>query len=41
MEDEGHRRELGRRGREFVAARFALEQMAADVEAVYEVLQGQ
>ena len=39
LEDAGHRRELGRRGREFVASRFALEQMAAEVEAVYEALQ--
>jgi len=38
MEDAGHRREMGRRGREFVASRFALEQMAAEVEAVYEGL---
>jgi glycosyltransferase involved in cell wall biosynthesis len=38
MEDAGHRREMGRRGRDFVAARFALEQMAAEVEAVYEGL---
>ncbi len=38
LEDAGHRRELGRRGREFVAARFAIEQMAAEVEAVYEGL---
>jgi glycosyltransferase involved in cell wall biosynthesis len=37
-EDEAHRRELGRRGREFVASRFSLEQMAADVEAVYETV---
>jgi glycosyltransferase involved in cell wall biosynthesis len=36
MEDAGHRRELGRRGREFVAARFGLAQMAAEVETVYE-----
>ncbi len=38
MEDAGHRRDMGRRGREFVASRFALEQMAAEVEAVYEGL---
>ena len=38
MEDAGHRREMGRRGREFVASRFALEQMAAEVEAVYEAV---
>ena len=38
MEDAGHRREMGRRGREFVASRFALEQIAAEVEAVYEGL---
>lgn len=40
-EDEAHRRELGRRGREFVASRFSLEQMAADVEAVYETVSGE
>ncbi len=38
MEDAGHRRELGQRGREFVAARFGLPQMAAEVEAVYETV---
>jgi glycosyltransferase involved in cell wall biosynthesis len=32
-------RELGRRGRELVMARFSLEQMAAEIEAVYDVLQ--
>ena len=40
QEDEGYRRELGRRGREFVAERFSLEQMAARVEAVYEAVSG-
>ncbi len=38
MEDAGHRREMGRRGREFVAARFGLGEMAAEVEAVYEAV---
>ncbi|MCL4502313.1 MAG: glycosyltransferase [Deltaproteobacteria bacterium] len=37
-DDEGHRRELGRRGRELVAERFSIEQMAAAVEAVYEAV---
>jgi glycosyltransferase involved in cell wall biosynthesis len=36
--DAALRRELGRRGREFVAARFSLEQMAAAVESVYEAV---
>jgi len=40
-EDAALRRELGRRGREFVASRFSLEQMAAEVEAVYEAVSGQ
>lgn len=34
-----YRRELGGRGRELVVERFSLEQMAAEVEAVYDVLQ--
>ncbi len=38
VEDGGHRRELGRRGREFVRERFSLEKMAAAVEAVYEAV---
>jgi glycosyltransferase involved in cell wall biosynthesis len=33
-------RRLGRRGREVVVERFSLEQMAAEIEAVYEVLTG-
>jgi len=37
-DDEAYRRELGRRGRELVASRFSLEQMAAEVEAVYEAV---
>jgi len=32
------RRELGRRGRQLVMERFSMEQMAAEIEAVYEVL---
>ncbi len=31
-------RELGRRGRELVMARFSLEQMAVEIEAVYDVM---
>jgi len=31
-------RDLGRRGRELVVERFSLEQMAAEIEAVYAVL---
>ena len=38
MADPDRRRELGRRGRELVVERFSLEQMAAEIEAVYEVL---
>jgi glycosyltransferase involved in cell wall biosynthesis len=37
-DDVAHRRELGRRGRELVAERFSIEQMAAAVEAVYETV---
>ena len=37
MADPDYRRELGRRGRELVVERFSMEQMAAEVEAVYEV----
>jgi glycosyltransferase involved in cell wall biosynthesis len=33
-----YRRELGRRGREMVMERFSMEQMAAEIEQVYEVL---
>ncbi|MGB8874585.1 MAG: glycosyltransferase family 4 protein [Desulfobaccales bacterium] len=38
LADACQRRELGRRGRELVAARFTVEQMAAAVEAVYQRL---
>ncbi len=38
LADPGLGRELGRRGRELVAERFSLEQMAAEVEAVYEAV---
>ena len=38
LADPGLARELGRRGRELVAERFSLEQMAAEVEAVYEAV---
>jgi glycosyltransferase involved in cell wall biosynthesis len=38
MADPDYRRELGRRGREMVVEKFSMEQMAAEVEAVYEVL---
>ena len=34
-------RELGRRGRELVKEKFSLEQMAADLEAVYEAVSGE
>jgi glycosyltransferase involved in cell wall biosynthesis len=34
-----YRQELGRRGRELVVERFSLEQMAAEIETVYDVLQ--
>jgi glycosyltransferase involved in cell wall biosynthesis len=34
-------RELGRRGRELVTARFSLEQMAVELEAVYEAVSGE
>jgi glycosyltransferase involved in cell wall biosynthesis len=40
-DDEAHRRDLGRRGRELVAGRFSLEQMAAEVEAVYTAISSQ
>jgi glycosyltransferase involved in cell wall biosynthesis len=40
MSDPDRRRELGRRGRELVVERFSLEQMAAEIEAVYQVLRG-
>jgi glycosyltransferase involved in cell wall biosynthesis len=38
MADPNYRRVLGRQGRELVVERFSLEQMAAEIEAVYEVL---
>jgi glycosyltransferase involved in cell wall biosynthesis len=38
MDDPARARELGRKGRELVVEQFSLEQMAAEVEAVYEVL---
>jgi glycosyltransferase involved in cell wall biosynthesis len=38
LEDAGLRRELGRRSRELMVARFSLEQMAIEVEAVYEAV---
>jgi glycosyltransferase involved in cell wall biosynthesis len=38
MADPDYRRELGRRGREMVVERFSMEQMAAEIEQVYEVL---
>jgi glycosyltransferase involved in cell wall biosynthesis len=38
MADPDYRRELGRRGREMVVEKFSMEQMAAEIEAVYAVL---
>jgi glycosyltransferase involved in cell wall biosynthesis len=38
MTDPDLRREMGRRGRELVLERFSLEQMAAEIEAMYAVL---
>jgi len=38
MADPDFRRALGRRGREMVIEKFSMEQMAAEIEAVYEVL---
>jgi glycosyltransferase involved in cell wall biosynthesis len=38
MEDPDYRRELGRRGRESVVERFSMEQMAAEIEAVYDAV---
>jgi glycosyltransferase involved in cell wall biosynthesis len=38
MGDPDYRRELGRRGRELVVEKFSMEQMAAEIEAVYKVL---
>ncbi|MCK9375851.1 MAG: glycosyltransferase family 4 protein [Syntrophobacterales bacterium] len=40
MADANFRRELGQRGRQLVIERFSLEQMAAELEAVYQVLGG-
>jgi glycosyltransferase involved in cell wall biosynthesis len=38
MADPEYRARLGRRGREVVVEKFSLEQMAAEVEAVYDVV---
>jgi glycosyltransferase involved in cell wall biosynthesis len=38
LADSNYRRELGRRGREVVVEKFSMEQMAAEIEAVYKVL---
>jgi glycosyltransferase involved in cell wall biosynthesis len=38
MADPDYRGQLGRRGRELVVEKFSMEQMAAEIEAVYEVL---
>jgi hypothetical protein len=38
MADPGCREELGRRGRELVVERFTMDKMAAEIEAVYEVV---
>jgi len=38
MADPENREELGRRGRELVVERFTMDKMAAEIEAVYEVL---
>ena len=38
MADPEFCRELGRRGRQLVVERFTLEQMAAEIETIYEVL---
>jgi glycosyltransferase involved in cell wall biosynthesis len=38
LADPEYRAHLGRRGREVVVEKFSMEQMAAEVEAVYEVL---
>jgi glycosyltransferase involved in cell wall biosynthesis len=38
MADPDYRRALGRRGREMVVEKFSMDQMAAEIEAVYEVL---
>ena len=37
MADPDYRQELGRRGRELVIEKFSMEQMAAEIEAVYAV----
>ena len=41
LSDPDLRAVLGRRGRELVTARFSLERMAAEIEAVYDVLREQ
>lgn len=38
MADPDYRGQLGHRGRELVVEKFSMEQMAAELEAVYEVL---
>jgi len=38
MADADYREELGRRGRELVVERFTMDKMAAEIEAVYEVV---
>jgi glycosyltransferase involved in cell wall biosynthesis len=38
LKDPDFRRELGLRGRQLVVEKFSMEQMAAEIEAVYEVL---
>jgi glycosyltransferase involved in cell wall biosynthesis len=38
MADADYRAELGRRGRELVVERFTMDMMAAEIEAVYEVV---
>jgi glycosyltransferase involved in cell wall biosynthesis len=38
MADPDYRGQLGRRGRDLVVEKFSMEQMAAEIEAVYEVL---
>jgi glycosyltransferase involved in cell wall biosynthesis len=40
LADVDLRQELGRRGRQLVVEKFSMEQMAAEIEAVYEVLRG-
>jgi glycosyltransferase involved in cell wall biosynthesis len=38
MAEADYREALGRRGRELVVERFTMDQMAAEIEAVYEVV---